>query len=276
MLTLHQKDIWDSNTSFHLFSTDMVEFPPHTHEYVEIIYNISSPFRVSLRDKVYELGFGDILVVGPKEIHSFIRQEKCQNRLILQFRSDLLGRNNIYTEVKKLKYPLIRRGSGVLWKEFNKEIELISDHFRSYDECSYYKIMSSIYRMIAVLIEFDPFENLTEEEVVAFQRNNSLDRVFSYIRDNIETEVTLDTVSELMGYSRYHFSRLFKESVGMTFLQYLNQYKVSVACELLQNTHLTILEISYRAGFKSIATFNRVFRSIRSCSPTSFRLAINE
>lgn len=276
MITLYQNDIMDNSTPFRIFSTDMVEFPPHTHGYVEIIYNTSSSFKVKLRNKVYELEFGDLLIVGPREIHSFIRQKDHQNRLILQFRSDLLGSYCNYSEIRKLHNPLIKKGSGVLWKRLRFEIEQSEYYYRSGKVYSNFKILSSIYNIISLVMEFCPFETLTDDEVLLFRRHNSLDKVFSYIRDNIESEITLDTVSGIIGYSSYHFSRLFKESIGMTFLQYLNQYKVTVACELLQNTNLSILEISYRSGFKSIATFNRVFRSVRSCSPTSFRLAKTE
>lgn len=276
MVTLYQNDIMDNSSSFRFFSTDMVEFPPHTHEYVEIIYNTSSPFKVKLRDKVYELEFKDMLIVGPKEIHSFIRQENHQNRLILQFRSNLLGKYSNYSETKKLQNPLIKMNSGVLWQKLQYEIEQVNFNYKMEQYYSTFKIMSSIYSIISLVMEFCPFETLTEDEILTSKRHNSLDAVFSYIRDNIESEITLDSVAGFAGYSSYHFSRLFKESIGMTFLQYLNQYKISVACELLKNSDQSILEISYRSGFKSIATFNRVFRSVRSCSPTSFRLAKTE
>jgi AraC-like DNA-binding protein len=74
----------------------------------------------------------------------------------------------------------------------------------------------------------------------------------------------------------YHFTRFFKDTTGMTFWQYLNNYKVSKAVNLLINTSDSISEIAFNSGFNSIKTFNRVFKQVKGCSPSEFRKAIFE
>ena len=75
----------------------------------------------------------------------------------------------------------------------------------------------------------------------------------------------------MAGYSKYHFSRLFSEYTKETFCDYLNLRRIKAAEELLLNDSLSVTEIAMQSGFSSIATFNRLFRSLKGCSPSEYR-----
>ena len=93
----------------------------------------------------------------------------------------------------------------------------------------------------------------------------------SYIADFCEKELTLESVAEYMNFSACYFSRTFKRFTGYHFVEYLTMQRVRRAQALLSDTDLPVTEISFQSGFKSISTFNRVFRQYRGCSPSEFR-----
>jgi len=86
----------------------------------------------------------------------------------------------------------------------------------------------------------------------------------------------LDDVAKITNFSVFHFSRFFKETTGITFCQYVNQYRIAKSVEYLLNTEDTITEIVFKSGFNNAKTFNRVFRQIKGCSPTDYKGKLNK
>ncbi|MCM1569028.1 MAG: helix-turn-helix transcriptional regulator [Roseburia sp.] len=93
----------------------------------------------------------------------------------------------------------------------------------------------------------------------------------SFISQNCEQELTLETVAEHIGFSACYFSRVFKQTTHYNFVEYLTMQRVKRAQALLADSHIAITELAYQSGFKSISTFNRVFRQLRGCSPSEYR-----
>ena len=92
-----------------------------------------------------------------------------------------------------------------------------------------------------------------------------------FIDQNANHSITLDEVSDFTGFSKFYFSRMFKQQMGVSFSEYLRQRRIAMAEDLLIHTRRSIRDIALSAGFGSIATFNRVFREVRGCTPTRYR-----
>jgi AraC-like DNA-binding protein len=84
-------------------------------------------------------------------------------------------------------------------------------------------------------------------------------------------EITLDAVAAAAGLSLYHFGRTFRETMGMSPMQYLRELRVCKSCGLLQGTALRINEIAHAVGFRDPLHFSRVFHEINGISPLAFR-----
>ena len=68
-----------------------------------------------------------------------------------------------------------------------------------------------------------------------------------------------------------YFCKVFKQSIGMTFTDYLNRLRIEKAKNLLANPHKHISEIAFEVGFESLSQFNRSFKRITGETPTRFR-----
>jgi len=71
--------------------------------------------------------------------------------------------------------------------------------------------------------------------------------------------------------SPYYICKIFKESTGFTFIEYLNKMRVKEAQKLLRAKGSTVLGISEKVGFGSVSNFGRVFKEISGVSPLNFR-----
>ena len=96
-------------------------------------------------------------------------------------------------------------------------------------------------------------------------------KALDYIKINFHMPISLDTVSRESGVSRYHLSRMFRESTGMTFKQYLNQKRVSEAKLLMQSQNMNVSDACFSSGFNDLSHFSRIFKRIEKISPSKFR-----
>jgi len=95
--------------------------------------------------------------------------------------------------------------------------------------------------------------------------------VCTYISDHCAEKLTLADVAAYSGYSKYHFARTFKAYSGMSFYDFFLRQRMLLCEQLLADPALPVTEAALRAGFGSIATFNRIFRERKGMSPTQYR-----
>lgn len=100
---------------------------------------------------------------------------------------------------------------------------------------------------------------------------DNIDRVLSYVVDNLTGEVRLADAAKLVGLSESAFSRYFKRSSGQTFSDTVQKLRLAHACKLLTDTDLPISSICHRTGYANLSNFNRQFRAQFGVTPREYR-----
>ena len=95
--------------------------------------------------------------------------------------------------------------------------------------------------------------------------------VFDYIEHYYMEDITLELVASKIGFSKFHFSRLFRQFTDTSFYDYHCLRRLKAAEILLLDPSLPITEVALQSGFSSISTFNRVFKKFKECTPTEFK-----
>jgi AraC-like DNA-binding protein len=95
--------------------------------------------------------------------------------------------------------------------------------------------------------------------------------ICDYISDHCTEPLTLDMAADLSGFSKYHFTRLFKQFTNVSFYKYLNLKRIAKAEQLLINPDLSITDVALSSGFSSLSAFIRMFKIIKGCTPSEFR-----
>jgi len=111
----------------------------------------------------------------------------------------------------------------------------------------------------------------TSSEPYAEARRLRLERARSFIQDNCREALSLGQVARRAGLSRNYFSRVFKQTFGKGFEQYLTEQRLHLAERLLRTSALPVGRVSSEAGFSSAAHFSAAFRRHRGCSPLTYR-----
>jgi len=95
--------------------------------------------------------------------------------------------------------------------------------------------------------------------------------LLSYINQNYNKNLSLDELSKQVDMSKFYLCRLFKESLKMSPVEYINKVRIDKAMELLINTDMSISEIAFECGFNNISYFIKVFRKYMHTTPLKFR-----
>jgi len=99
----------------------------------------------------------------------------------------------------------------------------------------------------------------------------SVGRAARMLRENRHEEVSLGEVAARVNLSRERLSRLFHESLGVTFSDYLNLVRLERSRKLLRETEEKIADVAFASGYQSVSQFNRRFKEAEGLTPREFR-----
>lgn len=98
-------------------------------------------------------------------------------------------------------------------------------------------------------------------------------RVLDYVSENFGRSVTLDTLAREAGLSPSHFSRLFKQTIGQSPMQFVISYRVEQAKKMLADPDRALIDVALSCGFADQAHFSRVFKQSAGSTPKAWRTA---
>jgi AraC family transcriptional regulator len=96
-------------------------------------------------------------------------------------------------------------------------------------------------------------------------------QVLEYIHESLDQDIKLADLATLLGMSQFHFSHLFKQSIGTAPYQYLLQQRIERAKQLLKQTDQSIIDIALTCGFNSHSHLSKQFRQFTGMTPTAYR-----
>lgn len=101
---------------------------------------------------------------------------------------------------------------------------------------------------------------------------HQLRQILDYIDAHLDQEIKLENLAQLLDISQFHFSRLFKQSLGLSPYQYLLQQRVERAKRLLKTSDNLIVDIALECGFNSHSHLSKQFRQLTGMTPKAYRV----
>lgn len=98
-----------------------------------------------------------------------------------------------------------------------------------------------------------------------------MENVMKFLLGQSHRHISLAEAASVASMNKEAFCRFFKERTRKTLTEFLNEVRVTKACHLLGNNHLSIMQVAAESGFSNLSYFNRVFKKIKSTTPGEFR-----
>ncbi len=272
---------YPENTSiriWHGYSPDAYE--QHFHSAVEVIYTLQGEVNVSAAEVEYRVRAGELLIIPAGCPHSLRMEEGSARELFLYEMNGVFTLKEFSALRQLMAKPVHLVQSHPCQERVRAIFQRIIDVHRSGKMLRNLHNYASLLEAYAILGEEYLNNSATAAEMNTLQRQisgeDAFNRALDYLNKNYMDDVTLDSLSSYAGFSRYTLSRMFRQHTGSTFTQYLSKRRVDMAMELLSGSRMPVTQVALQSGFNSIATFNRVFREIKGCTPTQYRVIYGE
>ncbi len=263
------------NTSIQLYDNVEYEaYPKHWHTCIEMILPTTGDYILNYGQQAATMRPGDILLICPGALHEL---EACEGTRYI-FQAELVGMTNLKTleSFLTILYPgtLItpENSPGTYDDIFRLMNEIVDEYHKRpvmYESSIYAKLIQIIVLIrrgqTAAARPLGVSDSKQKEYMTKFMD------VCSYINDHCTEELTLDSIAEQAGFSKYHFSRLFKQFSNVSFYKYLNQKRIENAEMLLTHPEYSVTEVALSSGFTSLSSFIRMFKLIKGCTPSEYR-----
>ena len=109
------------------------------------------------------------------------------------------------------------------------------------------------------------------DEQIQADYKNRINRVFEFIDQNLESDLSLNKISEIAFFSPFHFHRVFKFITGETLNVYVTRRRIEKSAIDLLHKNITTTEIAHKFGFSGNSSYSRTFKKHFGVSPTEFK-----
>lgn len=248
---------------------------PHFHDFYEIQFYEECRASMSIGDAEYMVNSGDIVFLRAFQPHGLHIWKSHSNykrycfslnsSFLLNLCTGDLNPLNMFSENASY-FPVLK----VSEEKFQKFLQLFKQYYAIED--SHAKKLhqrSVVLEIIAKLydITYDLADHTSEE----LDKTVLISEIVTYISDHLKENLTLDTISEEVGYSKYYLCRMFKKYTNTTIIQYINMKRIDFTKYLLTNTTKSLQEISQQAGFNNYSCFYKTFFATTGQSPKDYR-----
>lgn len=273
---IHETVKYKENSNVKLFiNAETEDYPIHWHTPMEIIMPLEGSYTVQIGDNMVQLNKSDIIFIASGVTHRLIAPDTGK-RLIIQIEWSAVSKIRELNSILTLISPAITltpESSGNIHSNIYKMLLDIADEYQHDSFLSEAVIYSKMLEVL-VLIGRHHTASSCHFNVGRQKQHDYLERFLSiceYIDAHCTEDLTLDEIAKIAGFSKYHFTRLFKQFTNNTFYKYLNQKRIELALILLADPEISVTETAIQSGFTNPSTFIRVFKAEKGCTPTEFR-----
>lgn len=154
-----------------------------------------------------------------------------------------------------------------------KSFKKISSLFKKAHRLSYFEQFLEVLKILKILADTKDYKQLHKKEPTNLYNKKETDRltrINHYIKENYTQKITLNKVAGIAHLNNAAFCRYFKKMTKLTFVEYLNHFRINEAKRLLL-TDNNVSQTCYACGFESLSYFNRTFKKVTGENPLHYK-----
>ena len=247
------------------------DFTLHKHYENEILYCAKGSYKVIINNEPYVLKEGTLAFIQSFVPHETKETEKNSLHLLIEAGPLFLGAFFDSVSSLSLKSPVFTLDEKNLGRKIRPLLEEIIEekHKLLPNELI---IRGNVTKMFGVFFEEFSSDEPSEEKKDNVKIKN-IEKVLDLIYHRYSEKITVDLAAEITGYGKSNFCKIFKNTTGISFHQYLNKYRIERSKFFLKHTDMPVFEIAETVGFNDSKTYCRVFKEITGTTPTEFSKA---
>ena len=245
---------------------------------MEIIYIKKGQGLVTVDFRSYQVEANNIVLILPGQLHSIEQYEDCSMEyeniifhpgMLLPKKPDVASMEFIHPLLHgKITVPTVFTPVYPYYTDVVAPIDACDEICKTMPQGYELYIKSKLYEFFFIL------DNRCRNLSTSKGNRKTLDKikvVLKYIENNYMNRISIADIAATVDFSESHFMRYFKETMGTSFVDYLRDYRLTMASRLLTTSDSAILDIASETGFDNLSYFNRVFKKKYGMTPRQFR-----
>lgn len=247
----------------------------HYHPEIELVYVNGGNGKRQIGSHISYYTGGDLILIGSNLPHCGFTDSCTGNtsESVVQMKTDFLGLDFFDIPEMRSIHRLFEKAKGGIAftgdakKKIGEKIEILE-----------YK--SDFQRLLAILNILNELANATEFQILnadqlsvetQTKENDRINTIFNYVKENYHEPIALEEMADLTHMTVPSFCRYFKKVTHKTFVQFVNEYRLVHASNLLSESDRSITEICFESGFNNFSHFNKSFKAFTGMSPSEYR-----
>ena len=271
------------NSSISVISRDEFFFqaPFHSHPELELVYIKESYGKRIVGNSVEQFVPGDMVFLGSDIPHVWLNDEIYYQgistlkakAIVVYFNKEIFG-PAFYElkETQKINSFFNKAVRGIVIS--GKTNQLIAKKLEKLVQKKDFEMIVGLFKILSLLSESTDISFINNEFYIPTNEKSKKDRlsaVFEYLKENYNEEISLIKIAEIANLTPTSFCRMFKLKTKKSFVEYLNEIRVSNACKMLIETDMGISEVAYKCGYKTASNFNQLFKKLTGTTPKEYR-----
>ncbi|NOU96414.1 helix-turn-helix domain-containing protein [Paenibacillus sp. LMG 31456] len=276
---------FDSNSAFPFSfvyrgtKSTQTELPDHIHDWYELVYVYRGTGTLFIDQTIYDMRQGDLFAIPGNTIHRALPDKDDPVTSTAIFFSPMLVQHasfgdsfsylHCFEQQKKLKNYKFE-----LLPQQQHDLELSMEHIHNEIQAlnlGYRQAIVLQLQTILLLLNRQTGPNGGQGAIDSSSGPNWMREILLYIDDHLFKDIGLSTVSRKASVTSAHFSRVFKQTIGMNLTEYIMTKRIIRAKELLNITDHNISLIAEMCGFETLPHFHRMFKKVLGITPAAYR-----
>lgn len=232
-------------------------YPMHLHRWYEVTLVTEGELDVILNGETHTLGAGDSIFIFPNQPHAYINRADSSHILCL-FKPEVIAFFNAKMRNRLPKFPVKHIEDDAWIKTFSSLTE--GDPIE--------RVKGALYIYCGFFAD-DEFVGVADGGIP--DDLDLIHRIFVYAGDHYTENCSLSDLAAGVGYDYSYLSKFFSEKIGTSFTDYVGSLRLDRARYLLENTAMSVLDISESCGYGSLRSFNRNFHRATGVPPREYR-----
>ena len=251
----------------------------HYHPEFQVTLITKGEGTLFVGDGVHRFSEGDLILLGSNLPHLFKNdplpeQDSISGIYAISYFFDIQIFGDDFFELHELKPTKLLLEQAKLGIRFKAHcLKEICESIESLSENQGFNLLIKFFEVMNRLSQEPRREILSTKkyiEAIEDVDNKKLNDIYHFIISNYKTITHLSEVAAHFNMSVSSFSRYFKLHTRKTFIQFLNEFRINVACKLIREGNFTISQICFQVGFNNLSNFNRQFKNITNLTPSAY------
>lgn len=241
----------------------------HYHHAYEIYYILDGEREYFIGDTFFKVSEGDLVFVPANMLHR--TDGKGATRFLIYFKPDFIKKYATSYMLDKLlsDTPFVFHANAATDAQLTNILnKLLAEYELQRKQPQYADELLIIDHLLKLLFLIYTSENVYHP---ILSEDSRISRIIKYINENYAYITSMEDVADRFFISKYYMCRIFKETIGVSFVSYLNTIRIKAACDFLKTEDIYLSEVAIRCGFNSTPYFCKVFKDEKGVSPTEYR-----